>query len=182
MPRRGRRRFDLRKNHELSLKVRVPLNLLKPFIVSLPLSCYLNAPAPNGQALAKRLLASHQLPVGWSVSSNPGPSTTLYKVQCTDQQQMAVVTLSLVIHNNLTWTLTIGSIPVLPTHLPAVPSTLFYHHLVSLLLILDGCKLCIGNPDEKYLRLIEKKENGNLYDQNGIINFINKIVNNVYMH
>ena len=165
MPRRGRCRFDLRKNDELSLKVRVPLNLLKPFIVSLPLYCYLNAPAPNGQALAKRLLASHQLAVDWSVSSNPGPSTTLYKVQCTDQQQMALVTLSLVIHNNLTWTLTIGSIPALPT---AVPSTLFYHHLVSLL-ILDGCKLCIGNPDEKYLRLIEKYENGNLYDQNGII-------------
>ena len=58
---RGRHKFDLRKNCEMALKVRIPLDVLKPFVVSLPLTSYVSAPAPNGQALVKRVLVSGQL-------------------------------------------------------------------------------------------------------------------------
>ena len=166
---KGRRKFDRRKNYELSLKVKLPLDLLKPFMVSLPLTSYTNAPAPSGQALRKRLLATNQLPVGWSVASDSGPCTTLYKVQCIHPQHTAMVTYSVVINNDLTWTLTMGSIPVLPSHLPAVPSIIHYvQQVVSLLLNLDGTKLCIGNQDEKYLSFAENHHHGNLYDQMGM--------------
>ena len=159
-----RRKFDLGKNYELTLKVKVPLNLLKPFVVSIPLASYVNAPASSGQALVARLVATNQLPSGWSYSS-----TTLYKVQCTQQQPTPSVTFSLTISDTLTWALNIGSIPILPTHLPAVPSKLIhYHQLVSLLLTLDNSKLCIGNPDEKYMSLI-KSHHGNLHDQTGTL-------------
>ena len=70
---KGRRKFDLRKNYELTMKVKVPLSLLKPFVVSIPLASYINAPATSGQALVARLVATKQLPSGWSYSS-----TTLY--------------------------------------------------------------------------------------------------------
>ena len=160
---KGRRKFDRRKNYELALKLRIPLELLKPFVVSLPLSAYSNAVPPSGQALVERLVATHQAPVGWSVLS---PST-IYKVKCNQPDGRAVVTYSLTVHTDLTWSLTVGAIPILQRLIPAVPSRLLhYQHLVSLLLTLDGSKLCVGNPDEKYMSLI-KGHHGNLHDQTG---------------
>ena len=144
----------------------IPLNCLPPFMVSLPLASYIDAPATSGQALVKRLTVTNQLPIGWSVSTSLGPCTTLFKVQCTHDQPEALVTFCLVINDTLTWTLTIGSIPVLPTTLPTVPSKLLYSQQLVSLLTLDDSKLCIGNPDEKYISLIET-HHGNLYNQTG---------------
>ena len=164
---KGRLRHDLRKNYEKSLKVRIPLNLLKPFIISLPLKSYINAPAPNGEALCRRALASKQLPVGWHVQTH-SQCTTLYKVHCSSQQHTASVTFSLVISEDLTWTLTSASIPILPSRVPTIPSSLdYFHQLLSLLITLDRSKLCIGNPDEKFLLLAESRH-GKLFNQSGM--------------
>ena len=176
---KGRRKLVRRKNYELSLKVRVPLELLKPFTVSLPLMSYVNAPLVSGEPLSKRLLATKQLPPGWSVASESSRCTTLYKVKCTSPEQVAFVNFSFVIHDDLTWTLTMGSIPVLPTRLPEYPAKLLYvQQIVSLLLTFDGCKLCIGNPDEKYMCLVEKHK-GNLRDQTGKQKYYCTIINSI---
>lgn len=161
---KGRRKFYLTKNYERTMKIRVPLELLKPFVVSIPLSTYVNAPAPSGQALVARLIATDLLPAGWSYSS-----TALYKVKCIQQQHTPMVTVSIVISDTLTWSIHMGSIPILPSHLPAVPTKLTYHHqLANLLLTLDSSTLCIGNPDEKYMSLVEG-HHGKLYDQTGML-------------
>ena len=154
----------------MALKVRIPLNRLLPFVVSLPLASYVDAPATSGEALVKRLTVTNQLPFGWSVSTSLGPCTTLFKVQCTDEHPEALVTFCVVINDTLTWTLTIGSIPVLPTTLPTVPRKLLHsQQLVSLLLTLDDSKLCVGNPDEKYIISLIETHHGNLHEQTGII-------------
>ena len=164
---RGRHKFDLRKNYEMSLRVRIPLDLLKPFVVSLPLTSYLSAPAPSGQAIVQRVLAAGQLPNGWSVATNLGQCTTLFKVQCTDEQPEARIEFSLVIHHDFTWALTINSTPVLPSTLPAVPSTLHHgHHLTRLIQILDSSKMCVGNPERKYVSHIDV-HHGSLHDKTG---------------
>ena len=156
-------KFAPGKNYEKSFKVRVPLDVLKPFTVSLPLTAYTSCQASNGQALGRRLQMMNSLPTGWTVASN-STCTTLYKVKC-NTQSPGVVTNSLVIHDDLTWTLSIGCTTVLPTHIPSAPSTLSYlQHLVDLIIAVDGSKLCVGNPEEKYLCLTH---HGNLYDQSG---------------
>ena len=62
----------------MALKVRIPLDQLKSFTVSFPIKSYISAPAPNGQALVERVLVSGEFPNGWSVTTNSGPSTTLF--------------------------------------------------------------------------------------------------------
>ena len=164
---KGRHKFDLSKNYEMALKVRIPLDVLKPFVVSLPIAPYVSAPAPNGQALVKRVIVSGQLPRGWSVATNLGPCTTLFKVQCTNEQPEARIEFSLVINGNFTWALAVNSTPVLPSTIPAIPSMLHHgQHLTRLNHILDNSKMCIGNPDKKYVSHIES-HHGNLRNKTG---------------
>ena len=151
----------------MALKVRIPLDVLKPFVVSLPIAPYVSAPAPNGQALVKRVIVSGQLPRGWSVATNLGPCTTLFKVQCTNEQPEARIEFSLVINGNFTWALAVNSTPVLPSTIPAIPSMLHHgQHLTRLNHILDNSKMCIGNPDKKYVSHIES-HHGNLRNKTG---------------
>ena len=153
-------------------KVQIPLDVLKQFVVSLPLTSYVSAPAPNGQALVKRVLVkrvlvSCQLPRGWSVATNFCPCTTLFKVQCTNEQPEARIEFLLVINNNFTWALTVNSTPVLPSTIPAIPSMLHHgQHLTRLIHILDNSKMCNGNPDKKYVSHIES-HHGNLRNKTG---------------
>ena len=152
----------------MTLKVRIPLNLLRPFTVSLPLTHYINAPVPNGLALVKRLIITDKLPLGWIESTSHGPCITLFKVQCTPEHPEATIKFSLVINGTSTWTLTIGSIPVLPSTIPAVPSKLLHcQQLVSLLQTLDNSSLCVGNSEEKYVMILIENHHGKLYDQTG---------------
>lgn len=76
----------------------------------------------------------------WLVSIDQSWSLyTLFKVQCTNEHPKELVTFSLV---TLTWILTIA---FLPTTLPTIPSKL----------LIIGQSHCVGNPDEKYMSLIE---------------------------
>ena len=90
-------KFAPGKGYEKVFKVSIPLEVLKPFTVSLPLTVYSNARATNGQALGRRLQLTNSLPTGWMVTSNSA-CTALYKVKCINQP-LNVVTNSLVIHD-----------------------------------------------------------------------------------
>ena len=62
----------------------------------------------NGKDLGDRLKVTPLLPRGWSVAGNADTDhTTIYKVQCSASG--APLTCSVVIHSDLTWTLTMGS-------------------------------------------------------------------------
>ena len=153
--------------------VHICLDKLKtlPFHVSLPLTAYTNAPVANRRNLDDRVRLT-TLPTGWSVASDSGSETTLYKVQCTSAPH-CILTSSIVIHDNLTWTLTMGSTPVIPSLIPSAPSAFIcLQQVVDLLIMVDKSKLCIGNPDEQYSCLTQH-HHGNLYDQSGKLNFDN---------
>ena len=172
----GRRklRFAVPKNYErkkyFNLKVRVPLQHITVFKVSLPLHIYTHTPATNGNILRARLVR-HQLPSQWSLVTTDTPvaltatnipSFTLYMVKCMRHPYAAVVTLSVTIQSDLTWKLVLGSLPVqmsqLPIDIASPPRLLNVSAVLSVLTTLDSLKLCIGNPEEEYLNLIEKIE------------------------
>lgn len=166
----GRRKikFDLRKNYEIALKLSLPLAKLKvlPLHISLPSSVYANAPVSNGKHLGDRLRVNTALlPRGWSVADGVDVAhTTLYKVQCSANG--VAFTCSVVIHSDLTWTLTMGATIIMPTQIPKAPSAFTcLQQVIDLLATVDRSKLCIGNPDEQYSCLLHHQ--GNLYDQSG---------------
>ena len=103
---KGRRRFSTRKRK--TLKVRVQLDMLKPFLVSFPLEQYLDAPAPSREVLQRRINRMDRLPDGWSsVTDEANHVTTLFKVQCTQLHHAAEVKFSVVIGDDLTWALAV---------------------------------------------------------------------------
>ena len=181
----GRRKlkFDVRKNYERKrnskLNVRKPLELTKQFVVSLPLCSYTHAPATSGQSLCRRLQRC-KLPPHWSEATIDNqytvmhravnaPSVVLYTVKCLRPPFSAEVIYTLIIHNDLTWSLNLGSLPVdqQPHSLAAPRRLLSVAEVLSLLSTLDSVKLCKGNPEEAYLKLVEKK--GSLKDMTGIV-------------
>ena len=181
----GKRRlsFDMRKNCErkryLKLNVRIPLKLTKLFQVSLPLCNYTHTPAANGETLRARLRKC-QLPTHWSLEAintttentainTPSPCFTLYTVRCSKPPSyVAEVTFSLTVHSDLTWILQLGSLPVLPSQVPRAPIRLLnISDVMSLLETLDSVRLCVGNPEDRYLQLVD--ERGPLKDNTGTI-------------
>ena len=164
---KGRRRFSTRKRK--TLKVRVQLDILKPFSVSLPLERYLDAPAPSREVLQRRISRMDKLPDGWFTRSDEeNHVTTLFKLQYNKLHHAAEVKFSIVIADDLSWTLYLGSTSLLLTQLPFVPASLLSLSQVTQLLdVLDDCTICIGNADEKYSPLTEK-HNGTFYDQSGM--------------
>jgi hypothetical protein len=163
-------KFDRRKNYERALKLSIPLATLKvlPLHMSLPISVYANAPVSNGKHLGDRLRANTSLlPRGWSMADTDTAHTTVYKVQ--SGADGAVFMCSLVLHTDLTWTLTMGSTIITPAKIPTAPIAFkCLQEVIDLLTTVDRSKLCIGNPDERYSCLLHHQ--GNLYDQSGKFN------------
>ena len=170
-PKGKKLKFDLRKNYERALKFSILLATLKvlPLHMSLPISVYANAPVSNGKHLGDRLRANTTLlSRGWSVADDIDTAyTTVYKVQY--GADGAAFTYSLVIHTDLTWTLTMGSTIITPAKIPTAPIAFkCLQEVIDLLATVDRSKLCIGNPDEQYSCLLHHQ--GNLYDQSGKYN------------
>lgn len=105
-------KFSRGKRYECAFKVYIPLDVVQVYPVSIPVSY---ARVPNRQALSRRLQDVESLPEGWTVA-NSSSCTTLYKVICNSEPPL-VTTDSLVVHDDLTWTLTIASISAYPSRL-----------------------------------------------------------------
>ena len=150
-----RLRFDVRKNNEnIKLTVHIPLERIKPFMVSPPLSSYTDARVTKGQTLCARLRTWNQISPHWSeativttpaVTATDRPARSLYTVKCMRPPFSAEVTFTVIIHYDQTWTLTLGSLPVPLFRIPAAPIRLLSSsEVLSLLATLDSLKLCIG--------------------------------------
>ena len=177
-------RFDARKNFErnkkIKLTVHIPLECIKPYIVSLPLNSYIDGRVENGQILCTRLCTCNQIPPHWSkanivttpaVTATDSPSMSLYTVKCMHPPYSAEVTFTVIINYDQTWTLTLGSLPIPLVQIPAATIRLLScREVLSLLLTLDS------NPEAEYVKLIEEK--GSLTDRTGVISNSHKI--NIY--
>lgn len=126
---------------------------------------YTHAPTTNGETLRARLRRC-QLLTHWSSATistsvedtTPSPCFNLYTTQCCKPTYAAEVTFSVTVYTDLTWTLKLGSLPVLPSQVSRAPIRLLnVPEVLSLLETLDSVRLCVGNPEDQYLKLVEEK-------------------------
>jgi hypothetical protein len=83
---------------------------------------------------------------------------------------MPLVTFLVTVHTDLTWTPKVGTLPMLPSQVPrlAAPTWLLsVPEVLSLPETLDSVKFCVGNREDRYLRL--KEEKGPLMDKTGAV-------------
>ena len=167
----GGRKFRLsthRKNEErkrraqpvpLSLIVAIPLQLVvvPALIVSLPLACYTSGHVQSSDSLCARLTSSLSLPPSWIIASTTSLTLCKLRVQQNGQASRADIIFTLSITSELEWTLSVSNLELSPASCPIlaeVPHTLssvaVVHHLMVLL---DSTKLCVGNPDRKFIDL-----------------------------
>ncbi len=178
----GRRKFTLsvhRKNQERKkydvttlpismdlthievFQVSIPRHLVEAprLSLSLPLSSFTTGDAPSIQSLLNRLLRIELLP-HWVTATESGPlihQLTLCKLR---QQQVAdpvSVIFTLAIGESFQWNLMFvhHNIDGLRDRVLAgtPPSLRTVHHVLQLLSRLDSSKICVGNPEERFLEV-----------------------------
>lgn len=181
----SRRKLGLRVHKGFSRKRFCPNKCSENFVddpdelpVRLPLDTYCSHALPDTSSLANRLSQSGKLPQEWTLTSihsttSLSPTLTLYILEiksplfcCADYSFM------LTISPDGTWTLCVGRTRVYQEHcdlLKATPTKLCsVDDVIGLVLSLSGSKWCIGNPDEKFMDLIDRHE-GNFRDQTGTL-------------
>ena len=197
--------FDVRKNYELnrkikSLKIAIPFNLVTVhrdsrciptmadstgLTVKVPVSAYTSTMVSDAAVLHTKL--QNVLPSTWCMSFLPGVSPVqstlaLYKLVAVPQSLTADVMFMLSIAHDCSWTLSAAGKTVNVEHcqrLSGVPSRFSCVDEVSKLLsALDGSSLCIGNPDVKFMGLLNRHNDG-FKDQSGKILY-SVILNNLH--
>ena len=160
----GRRhRLSARKYHErtkpLSLIVcidRAKLHVSLP--ISLPRELYMTCPVGSLSALKARF-ETQSLPAQWFLSSSYS-SLSLFKIQ--HQQGNVEASCTVSIDETLQWSVSICGRTVTPMNslaLSSIPSVLNSTSCVlRLLALLDSCRLCAGNSEEKLLEVARHRE------------------------
>ncbi len=135
----------------------------------IPLTSYT---PPDIHALHERLIESRCLPVGWTCSAASATSLALCKLSFLQSMGSADVVYMVTISSDFSWRVRIGQ-KYVPFHetesglLHNAPHSLnSLKGVVEVLTLLDGSKFCVGNPEEKFFKLIEKR-NGKFMDQSG---------------
>lgn len=187
-------RFFITKNQErkkalTTLVVSVPLSagvvvrqssvspvVKKPseLVVSLPLAAYNSAPVQDLAHLQTRLKTSRQLPPRWIDACSQQLHTAHPLVLCSLRCEAPLFRVDVLycfrVDEHLKWTLSICGTPVeqdqcqLLASLPAKLSTL--SDIVTVLEKISTGKLCIGNPDKRFMTLIET-HHGSFQDPSG---------------
>jgi len=166
----GGRRFTLsthQKNEEhkqkaepppSSLVVAISVQLVKipAMSISIPLAANTNGHIPSSDCLSSRL-SSLSLPTSWIIASRTPLTLCNLRVHPVGQPSRADITFSLSISSGLEWTLSFLNLKLNSTVCPllaevrrTLTSVAAVHHLMT---FLDSTKLCIGNPDGKFLDL-----------------------------
>ena len=176
-----RLRFDQRKNHERlkyapkSLTVSVPLsNSVMAFRVSLPLrysSLCTTSPATNIATLHARIVACEVLSPGWTILLLP-QSLTLCQLCCKPPHTDTVVSFSVTIASDFSWSLTLygHTIEVVGTDvlhgIPVILSSV--KGVCTVISALQESSVCIGNVEQKYITLIEHNK-GSMKSSSGTV-------------
>lgn len=103
-------------------------------------------------------------------SSISDGNISIYKIlnQGDNSQESLIVTHSLVVKADLSWTLTVHGKLVNPSncsHLSSIPAKLSAESLANLIAVVDRCSICPGHPDENFLKMLEDKK-GKLMSKN----------------
>ena len=182
--------FDVRKQHsclspdpDIELVVRLPLLSChgtpshvpcKELAVKLPLSAYTSAVMSSTHELHARLTASKSslMPPEWICSVVSGTNLAIYKLAVTPPVMSADFTFIITISASGRWTINVDHKEISRANCPILAECAVHDHLLSvdlvveILSLLDRCKLCVGNPDEKFSSLIDK-HSGKFLDRSG---------------
>ena len=121
-----------------------------------------------------------KLPPQWMDVSFGSPDIRLCQVTYQDKPSYAplVVTRSLVVKEDQSWTIHVHGRLVDPVNIPSLksfPSSLSSNFVDLLLSKLANLNTCIGNPEEKYVALGEKKKNGMfLSNKKNVVAFVDR--------
>ena len=146
----------------LRLTVSIPRQVadIQPsnLVVSLPLSAFTSSRQPSLEALQSRV-AALSLPSQWVFASQQQAShMTLCKLITTQPQFQASVSFSLTIHDQFSWTLSIGKFQLDPAKCPVLTSQSVTLDSVALILnlleLVDSCGICSGNSETEYLDIL----------------------------
>ena len=158
----GGRKFRLRvrKYQEpkkpLSLIVSIKLTKdISILIVSFPRELYMTCPVDNLLALKARLECG--LPPQWFIHFSD-TSVALFMVQQQSVARAVDISLSLIIDEHLRWSVKVGERMLSPVGNPtfaSIPHILSrLYDVLNLLTILNSCKQCIGNSEQKFVDVV----------------------------
>ena len=147
----------------LSLPISIPRQVADiqatNLVVSLPLTAFTASRQSSLGALHSRIGAL-TLPRQWVVASQQqGSHLTLCKLLTTQPPLFqASVSFSLTITDQFSWTLSIGQCRVEPAECPVLTSEPVAMDsaasILKVLLLLDSCKICIGNNEKQFLDVL----------------------------
>ena len=130
-------------------------------------SCPSSSSCPLNKACLETLTSDLVLPSKqWIIQTQNPDCVGICKISLQDTM---VVTHSLVVTQDLSWTLTVHGKKVDPqtcSALSCTPSTLSTATLQTLLSILDTAAVCPGHPDQQFLSMLEAKK-GKLSSRDG---------------
>ena len=171
-------KFDTRKTHSCTTKVHSDVATRHDddgtLVVTVPRASYTTAILTDSIQLHRRLMhCSMSLLAEWICSVVATTNLALYKLSITPPVMSAEFTFMLTIQPHDAWTLgTSGRRELRASTCPLLaqfPSKLLsVQETVSTPSVLDTCKLCIGNPDEKFKALSEK-HHGSFKNRSGIM-------------
>lgn len=148
------RKKRLKKKGALQVSIPRELVCLRSFRLSYPVSVFVEGHVLSLESLASRI-SSLSLPESWKIASLNPLTLCQLRIQHKSSQTRADVSLCLSITNQLQWSLTVTDQPVNPALCPflsGVQPTLNSASAVFFLLrVLNATKICLGNPDKKFL-------------------------------
>ena len=178
----GRRklRFYQRKRYERKKFQKLPISIhlsdaVMAYRISLPLrfySGYTTEQLTDIAILNTRLSTSAALPTNWlSIHSVEENKLSVCKLSSSTFQRAPTVFLLVTISADMSWSLKVHGRPcqvdVASTLFQFTPSKLCtVQHILRLVQLLNDSKVCVGNPDEKYVPLIVHHK-GLLKDSSG---------------
>ena len=135
--------------------------------VRIPASLYMTRPVPDIPALHKQLLESKCLPSGWVCSVTSNTSLALCKLTVPEGLASAKIAYMVTVSCDFSWKVSIEFqvqenviLHTAPTLLTSAMS------VMNVVEMLDSYKVCVGNSDEKFSRLIAQR-NGKFMDKTG---------------
>lgn len=118
------------------------------------------------QTLLQSVVSKVRLPnASWINQSSAVDHVAICKVSnqpCTSRQTL-VITFCIIIRNDLSWSLSVHGHQInleqqVYGFLSNIPAVFNEESLQELLLLLDRCSVCPGNPDDQYILMVESKK------------------------
>ena len=113
------------------------------------------------QTELESVVADVNLPTSWIIQTG-SDHAALCKVSEPASRKTLVITLCVMVKSDMSWALSVHGHEINTHHesyqfLSSIPQVLNQQSLQELVLLLDKCSVCPGNPDGQYVSMVEEK-------------------------